>query len=249
MKGDGRMESAPLSQMTTNLSEDILKRVFRDAFVLFRPKDIVSGDFYWIKEKKGKALFAAVDCTGHGVPGAFVSIIGNNGLNRSINEYELTEPAKILDRLAIIVEEAFVAEGSDVKDGMDIALCSLDRENMKLEFAGANNPLYIIRNEELIEIKGDKQPIGQFDKRRPYTNHVIDLQPNDIIYVFTDGYADQFGGPENKKFKVSRLNEMFEFMHGKPSDFQVNMLDTTLKKWMGDEPQVDDILIMGIRIS
>ena len=229
-------------------NNDILKRVFRDAFVLFRPKDIVSGDFYWIKEKKGKALFAAVDCTGHGVPGAFVSIIGNNGLNRSINEYELTEPAKILDRLAIIVEEAFVAEGSDVKDGMDIALCSLDRENMKLEFAGANNPLYIIRNEELIEIKGDKQPIGQFDKRRPYTNHVIDLQPNDIIYVFTDGYADQFGGPNGKKFKYSTLKALLlELADNNMKDVSKQLLKT-FKEWKEGHEQIDDVCVIGVRI-
>lgn len=229
-------------------NNDILKRLFRDAFVLFRPKDIVSGDFYWIKEKKGKALFAAVDCTGHGVPGAFVSIIGNNGLNRSINEYELIEPAKILDRLAIIVEEAFVTEGSDVKDGMDIALCCLDRENMKLEFAGANNPLYIIRRGELIEIKGDKQPIGQFDKRKPYTNHVIDLQPEDLIFVFTDGYADQFGGPNGKKFKYSTMKSLFvELADNKMNDVSKELLKT-FNSWKEGHEQIDDVCIIGVRV-
>jgi serine phosphatase RsbU (regulator of sigma subunit)/ligand-binding sensor domain-containing protein len=229
--------------------DDIMRRSFRDALVLFKPKDIVSGDFYWMKQKGNKSLFAAVDCTGHGVPGAFVSIIGNNGLNRAVNEYGLNEPAAILDRLTQVVEEAFAQEGgSDVKDGMDIALCALDRDSLTLEYAGANNPLYIIRNGELTEIKADKQPIGQFDGRKPFTNHVIPVQKDDFIVVFSDGYADQFGGPEGKKFKYSTLKKLLVDLSGKPmTDIRRELL-ATFDDWKGDHEQIDDVCIFGVRV-
>jgi serine phosphatase RsbU (regulator of sigma subunit)/ligand-binding sensor domain-containing protein len=237
-----RIQTAILPQ------DEILSRAFSDAFVLFRPKDIVSGDFYWIKMKEGKSLFAAVDCTGHGVPGAFVSIIGNNGLNRSLNEYNLLSPAEILDRLTLIVEEAFVQEGYDVKDGMDIALCALNREKMVLEYSGANNPMYLIRNGELTEIKADKQPIGQFDRRKPFTNHEIPVQKGDCIFVFSDGYADQFGGPAGKKYKYSTLKKTLIDLSESPMPEIKSELIRIFDDWVQGHEQIDDVCVIGVRV-
>lgn len=229
-------------------SNDTIEQCFRDAFVLYKPKDIVSGDFYWIKQKQGKSLFAAVDCTGHGVPGAFVSIIGNNGLNRAINEFKLVQPSLILDRLTMIVEEAFVQEGYDVKDGMDMALCSLDREKGVLEFAGANNPLYLVRDGELIETKADKQPIGSFDDRKPYTNHTVEVKEGDCVFILSDGFPDQFGGPRGKKFKYKPLKRILEKVGDSSMKEMHDLLEKTFADWRGDYEQIDDVCIIGVRV-
>lgn len=229
-------------------NNDTIDQCFSDAFVLYKPKDIVSGDFYWIKEKEGKSLFAAVDCTGHGVPGAFVSIIGNNGLNRAINEFKLVQPSLILDRLTMIVEEAFVQEGYDVKDGMDMALCSLDREKGILQYAGANNPLYHVRDGKLHEVKADKQPIGSFDDRKPYTNHELEVKEGDCIYILSDGYPDQFGGPRGKKFKYKPLKRILEKVGDQPMAEVHDMLNITFEEWRGDHEQIDDVCIIGVRV-
>ena len=241
-----------------------MKQAFPQSFILFKPKDIVSGDFYWMEKLKDKSLFAAADCTGHGVPGAFVSMIGANGLNRSVKEYGITEPAKILDRLSALVEETF----SKRKDGMDIALCAIDTRNNILEYAGANNPLYLIREKAqpliwngnpidpavekdgfaLYEIKADKQPIGSFEGRKNFNNHILKISPEDIIYVFTDGYADQFGGPHGKKFKYSKLKELLLSLYKKPMDEQEEILNKTIEEWKGEEEQIDDICIISVKI-
>lgn len=227
----------------------------RDLFVLFKPKDIVSGDFYWMRVKGEKVLFSAVDCTGHGVPGAFVSIVGNNGLNRAVNEFGLIEPAAILDNLAKTVEDAFQAtSNSDVRDGMDISLCSLEMtgySNAILNWAGANNPLWIIKAEnptEIFEIKADKQPIGKFENRRPYKNHQLDLVKGDIVYIFTDGYADQFGGPSGKKFKYAQLKEILISMFDKTMNEQRELLNEYFEEWKNSLEQIDDVCIIGVRI-
>ena len=148
-------------------------------------------------------LFAVADCTGHGVPGAMISVVCNNALNRSVREYGVTEPGKILDKTREIVKEEFEKSGKEVNDGMDIALCSI--EGMKLQYAGAYNPLWIIRNGEVLETKANKQPIGQFEKPEPYTTHSFDLEKGDAIYIFSDGYVDQFGGEKEKKFKAKAM--------------------------------------------
>jgi serine phosphatase RsbU (regulator of sigma subunit) len=217
--------------------------------VLYRPKDIVSGDFYWVTEKAGKLFFAVVDCTGHGVPGAFVSIIGYNGLYRSVNEFGLTKPADILDKLTELVEETFGQNNqTQINDGMDIALCSYDRNTRELEFSGANNPLYIISKGEFIEIKGDKQPIGAFDHRKKFTNNMMTLKKDDSIYIFSDGYADQFGGAMKKKFKYNQFKTMLTGMNGTPMAEQKNILNNTITDWMGDLEQVDDICVIGVKV-
>jgi serine phosphatase RsbU (regulator of sigma subunit) len=228
---------------------DTVKELLPSAFVLFRPKDIVSGDFYWVTEKAGKIFFAVVDCTGHGVPGAFVSIIGYNGLYRSVNEFGLTKPSEILDKLTELVEETFGQNNqTQINDGMDIALCSYDRKTRQLEFSGANNPLYIISNGEFTEIKGDKQPIGAFDHRKKFTNHTIDLKKDDSIYIFSDGYADQFGGVMKKKFKYNQFKTMLASMTEKPMAEQREYLNSTITAWMGDLEQVDDICVIGVKV-
>jgi len=217
---------------------------------LFKPKDIVSGDFYWINKKENKLFFAAIDCTGHGVPGAFVSIVAHSGLQRALVLFNLRSPAAILDKLNDNVIDMFSRNNtsSEIKDGMDIALCALDRQAMKLEFAGANNSGYLVREGALIELKADKQPIGQHVSHKNFTNQVMDVKPGDIIYLFTDGYADQFGGPRQKKFKYRQFEELLLTNYRLPMPEQLNMLNKTFTKWKGSLDQVDDITVIGIKI-
>jgi len=230
-------------------ADHTVKTMLPDAFVLYKPKDIVSGDFYWMTEKAGKLFFAVVDCTGHGVPGAFVSIIGYNGLYRSVNEFGLTKPSEILDKLNELVEETFGRNNeTQINDGMDIALCSYDPKTRMLEFAGANNPLYIISKGDFSEIKGDKQPIGAFDHRKKFSNHAVTLKKEDVIYIFSDGYADQFGGAAKKKFKYNQFKSMLTGLNGMPMPEQKENLNNTIVNWMGDIEQLDDICVIGVRI-
>ena len=223
-----------------------------DSFILFLPKDILSGDFYWLDEINDKILVAAVDCTGHGVPGALMSIVGNNILNQSIIEHKISKPSEILDELNKGVTNTLRQknEESKVKDGMDIVLLALNRQKNILEFAGANNPLYHIRNGELNEIKGNKFPIGIFigEEIRHFTNHEIPLQKGDTIYLFTDGYADQFGGPKGKKFKYNQFKTILLEIQTLPMNAQREKLLTAIRSWQGENEQVDDILVIGIKI-
>jgi len=231
-------------------SNEFLAQSFKDAFIFFKPKDIVSGDFYWVKKKGNKILFSVVDCTGHGVPGAFVSIVGNNSLNRAINEFNLSQPAAILDMLNSLVVESFKQQGTedDVKDGMDIALCVLDTSTNILEYSGANNSLYLVRNGELIETRANKQPIGAYDHTKPFTNHTIQLQRKDRVFLFSDGYADQFGGPKGKKLKYKAFKNILI------NDDQVDLntlnhqLSEQFLNWKGNLEQVDDVCILGVEI-
>ncbi len=229
-----------------------IKAMLPNCFILFMPKDILSGDFYWLDEIDNKTLVAAVDCTGHGVPGALMSIVGNNILSQSINEHRLSQPSEILDELNKGVTNTLRQknEESKVKDGMDIVLLALDKNAMKLEFAGANNPLYHIRNGVLNEIKGDKFPIGIFigEELKHFTNHNIQLQKGDTIYLFTDGYADQFGGPQGKKFKYNQFKNTLLNMQAFPMESQREHLLKTINDWKGDNEQVDDILVIGIKV-
>ena len=200
-----------------------------------------------------RILIAAVDCTGHGVPGAMVSVVGSNGLYRCIKEYGLSKPSEILDQLTDIVIETFDADGTEVKDGMDISLCSIDRESRLVEFAGANNPLWISKGESttaesIIEIKGDKQPIGSFEHRKPFTNHSIQLEKGDSIYMFTDGFADQFGGEKGKKFKYKPFRKLIAENSNLPMEQQRTHLDYSFEKWRGEFEQVDDICLIGVRL-
>lgn len=231
-------------------AEAKVKAVLPESFVLFKPKDIVSGDFYWMNEVDDKVLIGAIDCTGHGVPGAMVSVVGANGLNRCVKEFNLRQPAAILDKLTDLVKETFESGEDKVKDGMDGVLCSIDLKNRIVEFAGAHNPLWLIRkgSQEIEEFKADKQPIGDFDLRKPFTNHKLELQEGDLIYFFSDGYADQFGGPKGKKYKYKTLKQTLLELQDEPMDAQKKALNKTFESWRGELEQLDDVCVIGVRL-
>jgi len=226
----------------------LVKEFLPGSFVLYKPKDIVAGDFYWMEHTENKILFAAADCTGHGVPGAMVSVVCNNGLNRSVREHGITEPAKILDKTREIVIAEFEKSEEEVKDGMDIALVSL--EGRTLQYAGAHNPLWIIRKEatEIEEIKADKQPIGKFGAEQPFTNHIVELDPGDTIYIFSDGFADQFGGERGKKFKSGSFKKLLLSVSHESMDRQREIIDKAFEDWKGDLEQLDDVCVIGARV-
>jgi len=221
-------------------------------FVLYLPKDIVSGDFYWFHDTEGLFMVAAVDCTGHGVPGAFMSIVGFNQLNHVVSVKKARKASIILDELnkgVITTLNENKGTGS-IKDGMDMSLCILDVKSGKAEFAGANNPMYLIRNNELKKYKGDRFPIGAFEGSEPqlFKNNEIDLITGDCLYLFSDGYADQFGGPENKKFMYKKFEDLLVEINGEPMEYQKEKLLLRFNEWKGKNEQVDDILVIGIKI-
>ena len=257
---------------------NLVKQALPESFVLYKPKDIVAGDFYWLevaslpskggfKESSldkntnlpsipplegGEAvvLIAAADCTGHGVPGALVSVVCSNALNRTVKEFRITEPGKILDKVRELVLETFEKSESNVQDGMDISLASLSpsKGGITLSWAGANNSLWYIQDGELKEIAPDKQPIGKYYDAKPFTTHALELKKGDIIYLFTDGYADQFGGPKGKKFKYKQMQQLIMDNAQLPMEEQKRVLENKLNKWKGNLEQVDDVLVIGIRV-
>lgn len=250
------------------LPVDELIQKHYESFIYYQPKDIVSGDFYWIKEVGNKIYFSVVDCTGHGVPGAFMSIIGSNSLNRIIDDFKIAETGLILDKLNELVLEAIGSKSSDeidIRDGMDLSLCCIDKSTNKLEFSGAHNSLYLLRNNEhfieektpiiekddimFYEIKADKMAIGGNINNNKYHTHLIQLEKNDAIYLFSDGYADQFGGEKGKKFMFKRFKKMFMDIQNQPMHKQLSYIDNTLIDWKGDLDQLDDICIMGVKIN
>lgn len=232
-----------------------IENVLKDYFILYKPKDIVSGDFYWHAAVRNSTqnflVIAAVDCTGHGVPGAFMSIIGTTLLNQTVSNPAINTPAEALDYLNREIKKTLNQnDQAPVRDGMDISLCTIDFENLKLEFAGANNPIYIIRNKELIELKADKQAItaSPDTHSKAFTNQSFKLLKNDTIYLFTDGYADQFGGPKGKKFMYKQLKEVLINMHEVNMKEQKRVLIKTFENWKGKLDQIDDVLIIGVRV-
>ena len=229
--------------------DKIIKDILPNSFVLFKPKDIVSGDFYWMEKVGSKTLFAAVDCTGHGVPGAFMSLVGANALNQAVREHQHNTPSDILDDLNRISSAALNKADSEnaVRDGMDMALCAIDYDKLMLEYSGANNPLYIIRNGEILVTKADKNAIGSMEPK-PYSNHHIQLEKDDIIYIFSDGYADQFGGIKGKKFMYRQFRETLLSLIDKPMHEHKKILDDKIEAWRGSYEQEDDILVIGVRI-
>ena len=216
-------------------------------FILFKPRDIVSGDFYWFAERDGKIIIAAVDCTGHGVPGAFMSMIGSEILTTIVNQ-GITQPSIILDMKNDYVQKALKQDQTDNQDGMDMTICTIDKEKKIVEFAGAKNPLIYIKNGELFEIKGDKQSIGgrKTTRDKPFINYEISYAEQEIFfYTFSDGYPDQFGGPRDRKFMVKRMRELFMDLYTKSMREQEKILDYTIESWMKDTEQTDDIIVLG----
>jgi PAS domain S-box-containing protein len=233
--------------------EALVKELLPQSFVLFKPKDIISGDFYWVEKFHNKTYIAAVDCTGHGVPGALLSIVGYNLLSKAINEHDLTNPNEILNELSTGINQTLRQniDGSGIKDTMDIALCSIDRVTNKLEFAGAYNSLYLVRDGKLIEIRANRFPVGVFLRGavQKFTNNQMQLQKGDMIYLFSDGYADQFGGPKGKKLKYNEFRKLLLSLHNLPVKEQKEALNKNLEEWKWiTEEQTDDILVIGIRI-
>jgi ligand-binding sensor domain-containing protein/serine phosphatase RsbU (regulator of sigma subunit)/ABC-type amino acid transport substrate-binding protein len=228
---------------------NILKLILPEHFILFKPRDIVSGDFYWISEKSDKIYLAAVDCTGHGVPGALMSMLGISFLNEIVTKSDEIGPEEILNQLRKYIIKALkqVGQVGETKDGMDMSILVFDKAQKSLSFAGANNPLYFIRNGELKEIKGNNMPVGIHEQMNPFTCHTIDIMRGDTFYIFSDGYADQFGGPKAKKFMYTNFKTLLMTLQTKSMREQGKILDDTLEAWKGDVDQIDDIIVIGLR--
>ena len=230
---------------------DEIRGLAGSSFILYLPRDIVSGDFYWFSQVRKKLVITAGDCTGHGVPGALMSMLGLSFLEEIVNNREITDSARILNELRKEVIRALKQRGvrEETKDGMDISLCVIDRKEMKIQYSGAYNNLYLIRGNDLMEFQADRMPIGIFDlSDREFRSQEITYEPGDIIYLFSDGYADQFGGPNGKKFKYSGFKEMLLEISSKPLKEQKKRLEKDFLTWKGDNPQTDDVVILGVKL-
>lgn len=227
---------------------EAIREVFADHFIFYRPKATVSGDFYWFANKGKKRMVAAADCTGHGVPGAFMSLVGHNALNQATKVYN--KPSQVLNTVNRLSAQALRAhENHLVKDGMDIALLSIDMESMELEFSGAQNPVYIIRGGELVELEGDAFSIGTYvNGEREFTHKSYSLQSGDCLYVFSDGYADQFGGPQGKKFMRKQFRQLLMEVAPLALNAQCEEISRRFDDWKGDGEQLDDVLVIGVRV-
>jgi PAS domain S-box-containing protein len=246
-------------QRSVFTEEEKIKDYAPESFIFFKPRDIVSGDFYWFNsstnfsDKDNPLLaIAAVDCTGHGVPGAFMSIIGHTLLNQTVDNPEIKSPADALNFINREIKKTLSQKAYEaaIRDGMDIALCLIDFKNLHLQFAGANNPIYLVRNGDAIEIKATKQPITASSDSItiPFNDEELKLEKGDCIYLFTDGFADQFGGPRGKKYMYKRFRETLVSVQGHPMEEQKRLLNEALEEWKGELEQVDDVLVIGIRI-
>ncbi len=228
-------------------SNEELKKHLPESFLLYKPKDIVAGDFYWMEYLDETTYIAAADSTGHGVPGAMVSVVCSNAMNRAVKEFGLRETGKILDKTRELVLETFAKSGEEIKDGMDISLLAINGKH--ISWSGANNQLWYISNNELIEITADKQPIGKTDNPKPFTTHHIEFNKGDTFYLMTDGYPDQFGGPKGKKFKYKQLEEFLLSVDQFSLTKQKEQLNSKFEEWKGDLEQVDDVCVIGFRIN
>ncbi|MFN3341559.1 MAG: tetratricopeptide repeat protein [Flavobacteriales bacterium] len=228
--------------------ENLIQQSFPLNYIIYKPKDIVAGDFYWSDNINDRHFIAAADSTGHGVPGALVSIVCSNALNRALKEFNLTIPSEILNKTRELVVKTFEKSENEVKDGMDISLLCIDYKNRVIEWSGSNNPLWYLQNGSMHEIKPDKQPIGKTDNPKPFSNHFIDWQPGTQFYLFTDGFADQFGGQSGKKFKYKPFQELLASLGDHPLNIQSEIIQSTFDTWKGNHEQVDDVCIISIRI-
>jgi serine phosphatase RsbU (regulator of sigma subunit) len=233
-------------------SNEYIANQLREFFVLWKPRDIVSGDFYYVKRIGKKIVVAVADCTGHGVPGAFMGNLGIAFLHETLNNLDILDPGKILDEMRVLVKMHLRQTGSDgeSKDGMDMALCVIDSEARKLQFAGANNPLYIYRSGEILEIAPVKNPIGIYIKEIPFVTNDIDLLPNDVCYLFSDGYTDEFGGPKGRKYTKNNFRQLLLRLNQEkiPVAGQSIALENEMTAWLGSMyKQIDDILVFGFK--
>lgn len=228
--------------------ENFVKKHLPNSFIFYKPKDIVAGDFYWMEVINNNILFAVADCTGHGVPGAMVSVVCSNALNRAVFEFGITEPGKILDKTRDLVLETFSKSDTDVKDGMDISLVSINKNSEEIKWAGANSPLWYTNENEILEIKANKQPIGKTEHYSPFITHTIQLKKGNAIFMLSDGFADQFGGEKGKKFKYKPLKEILLQNSNLSPEKQLQQLEFAFEKWKSNLEQVDDVCVIGIRV-
>jgi len=228
-----------------------VREVLPESFVLFKPRDVVSGDFFWFSVQNGKVFIAALDCTGHGVPGAFMSMIGNELLNEAIIRMKIDRPEEILYHIHKGVRRDLRQYETDNRDGMDMSIVVIDQEAQELVYAGAKSPLIYIQDGEMQMFKGDAFPVGgeQRERRRVFTAHTIKIDKPTVFYQFSDGYQDQFGGPEGRKFMNRRLRELLFERYSKPALDQKEILEGVLKRWMGNVRQLDDILLIGAKVA
>jgi len=226
-----------------------LNKVMPEHFVLFKPRDIVSGDFYWVSEVDGRLLIVVADSTGHGVPGAIMSMFGVAHLNQIVGYKRETKPSQILNLLREIVIDSFQqTEISEIKDGMDISILSIDSSNKSIEFAGAFNPLYIIRDNKIIVLPADRMPVSIGEVCQPFKNHAIPYKKGDVMYLFSDGYASQFGGPDDRKIMTTGLKKLILKYHAFSMSEQKMIYDNYFEDWKAGEDQIDDVLLMGLRL-
>jgi len=223
-------------------------QLFDDFFILYRPKDIVSGDFYWMEQIGDEVYVAVADCTGHGVPGAMVSVICSNALNRVVKEMQKRETGVILDHVTDVVTEHFSKGDHKMHDGMDIAFCRINLKTLWLEYSGANNPVYIVSDSDLQQLPSSRQPIGDYPNRKQFESRELQLKSGDQVYLFSDGYADQFGGPAGKKFRSQKFRELIRSAASLPMSAQRELLETRFNEWRDDLDQVDDVCVLGIRV-
>lgn len=230
----------------------IIDRYFPENILIYIPRDIVSGDFYWTLRRKNRYYLAVADCTGHGVPGAFMSILGISFLNQITDRHECESASIVLNLMREYIMKALQQTGREheQKDGIDMAFCIVDKDNDELQFAGAFNPLYVVQKGKMVEIPGDKMPIGVApEEERPFSNHRLKLNKGDMIYLFSDGFVDQFGGPLGKKFKYRPFRELLESVSDQPIEEQSRNITEAFQNWRGKLPQLDDILIFGFRYT
>lgn len=231
-------------------AEHHIRKIFNNYFIYYRPKHIVSGDFYWFSEREGKYFIAAADCTGHGVPGALMSMIGLELIQKIINEMGVDDSDQLLLTMNRELESAFFKEESGkalIRDGIEMGICIIDKKTREMEFSGAFLPVYIVRDDKLIEIKGDKKNVVQSFAMVSFNRSTFQLREGDLLYLFSDGYADQFGGPENKKFMYRRLRHLLLTISKYPLNDQERILDETISSWMEGHDQIDDMMILGVR--
>lgn len=236
-----RLQSAILPQVS-----EIKKEL--DFDILYLPKDIIGGDFYYFEKHQGHVFIAVCDCTGHGIPGAIMSVVCHQALDKSIKEFHLTEPDEILNKTKHIVMESLNATHQNIKDGMDCSLLVLNKNNNEISWSGANNPIWHLEKNNFKEIKADKQPVAFYENHKPFTKHMLSYEKGSILYLLTDGYADQFGGPNAKKYKYKPLKEFLIAMAHLPLEQQVKQLEQNFLNWKGELDQVDDVAIAIIRL-
>ena len=239
-------------QRALMLPSEELEKILPSHFILNKPKDIVSGDYYWVSQKNNMLIIAVADCTGHGVPGAFMSIMGINFLNEIVSQSDTIIANEILNELRkqLIKSLGQTGRRDEAKDGMEMALCIVDPDNKQIQFSGAFRPMYLIKDEELIVIKGDPMPIGKYNENEmPFTNKEVQFNENDMIYLFTDGYVDQIGGLDRKTFKSIQFKKLLKEIHYKPLKEQKSILEEEHGIWRAGQEQIDDIMILGIRLA